>query len=210
MNNLFQENRKILLLLLGLLFLLLLVIFFFFFQPNIQELKSKEGQLRTLENEVANLGTEIENMDEASENENNDLNSVSNKIPMNPAIEGLILTLQEIERISGSSFENISFSYGGTVAQRMVTEEETEEIKTGINLEEKPDNLEVISITITVTSPDYEHFHEFIKQIEEQERLMTVSSLNFQKPAEKEIQIKENQAETITSNVTISTFYYKK
>ncbi|WP_026906455.1 hypothetical protein [Paucisalibacillus globulus] len=233
MNNIFQENKKSFFLLLGLLFLLLIVAYFFFFQPASKELKTREHQSGTLENDNQVLQIEISNAENNSGEELDvDNYLLENKLPLNPEIEDLILTLQEIEFVSGSRFDNISFSYGGSAPQREqeateyeaengteAVEESDNELETDSDVaettqedtmifEEIPGNLQVITVSFSVTSPDYDHFQQFINQIEKQERLMTVTSMDFQKPAERELVIDE-EAETITSEVSVTTFFFE-
>jgi type IV pilus assembly protein PilO len=234
MNNIFQENKKSFFLLLGLLFLLLIVAYFFFYQPKSQEFKKKEGQVEILENDNQVLQIKISNAEHDSGSEVGIENYLlENKLPLKPEIEELILTLQEIELISDSRFDNISFSYGDTAPQReeeetdidkeddSQSEEDTDNetqtdtdtadsetfVENAINFEEIPENLQVITVSFSVTSPDYEHFQQFINLIENQERFMTVTSMDFQKPAEREIVLDED-AETITSDVNVTTFYF--
>ncbi|RLL47868.1 hypothetical protein D8M04_00895 [Oceanobacillus piezotolerans] len=230
MNNLFQENKKPFLLLLGLLFLLIIVFYFLFFQPLMKDLKSKENSLTQLDNEVAVLGIAVKKAEaKVSQDESNiEQLRLADKMPANPELEKLILTLEEIAMVSGSRFDSISFSYDGTVPERASEEEtdetsnqesieetaepsESEEIEEQtevINMEEKPEGLQVVNISMSVISPDYEQFLTFMKEIENQERMMTVSSMDFQQPSESEL-LADEAIESVVSNVNITTFYYE-
>lgn len=237
MNNLFQENKNAFLLILALLFLLLLVFFFLFFQPLSKDLKAKETEAKQVENDIALLEAEVEKVENQDEGKVDFKNlQLAKKMPMDPELENLILTLEEIEMVSESRFESISFSYDGSVPERYVEEvEETEEntedgvsttqeeteaseeeqetaeevSESVIDMEAKPDNLHVITVSMSVTSPDYEQFQTFVQEIEKQERMMMVSSMNFENPAENELVLAEEPSEAMTIEVDITTFYYE-
>ena len=167
MNNLFQENKNALLLILGLLFLLLFVFFFLFFRPLSEDLKAEEKNVKQLENDIALLEVEVAKA-ESTDNVDDKIDTLklAKKMPLDPELKALILTLEEMEAISESRFDNISFSYDGSIPERFVEEEEetegadntadetndeiadeennTEieapEPESVINMEEKPDN----------------------------------------------------------------------
>ncbi|MBS3682031.1 hypothetical protein KGF86_17705 [Ornithinibacillus massiliensis] len=224
MNSLFHENKQSFLLLLALLFILLTVVYFFFYLPMNQELKSKENNMELVEKDVSTLQSEVMKLEEGNQ-AGVEPYMQAEKLPQDPELEKLILTLQEIEFISDSRIDNINFTYGGSKPLRTDVEdeveaepepenqdeelEEVEQVESVIDLVNKPDNLEVISVSMAVNSPDYEHFQLFLNQIEKQERFMTVSSLHFQKPAERELLLEGDSFQTITANVTITTFYYQ-
>ncbi|WP_339214324.1 hypothetical protein [Ornithinibacillus sp. FSL M8-0202] len=228
MNSLFHENKQSFLLLLTLLFILLTVVYFFFYLPMNQELKSKENNLELVEKEVSTLQSEVMKLEEGNQ-AGVEPYMQAEKLPQDPELEKLILTLQEIEFISDSRIDNINFTYGGSETLRTDVEdeveaesesepepeiqdeeqEEMEQVESVMDFANKPDNVEVISVSMAVNSPDYEHFQQFLNQIEKQERFMTVSSLHFQKPAERELLLEGDSFQTITANVTITTFYYQ-
>lgn len=238
MNSQFQEKKGTFFLLLGLIFLLLIVIYFMFFQPLMKESKAKENELSQLESDIQVLKAKIENADKHKV-EGEDIESIklAKRLPLDPETEKLILTLEAIESISNSRFDNITFSYNGSVPERAAendeenggeqeSNQEGEEIESNpedeenaeeeagepqepvIDLQDKPENLQVIQISMDVTSPDYDHFQIFIQEIEKQERMMFVGSLDFQKPAEQELIINEEPTEIIVANVNIVTFFY--
>lgn len=216
MNNQIQEKKGMFFLLLGLFFLLLIVLYFFLYQPLVNELKVKENQVRTTKNEVDILNVRSE---KATTKDDSNLEQLrlQTKLPMSRELESLILTLEEIEAVSNSRVENISFSYDGsmpestTEGENEATEEaENEVTESLIDLEEKPENLHVITISMSVTSPNYDDFQTFIKEIEKQKRMMAVSQLEFEKPAESELLLEKDPDESIILNVAITTFYYEE
>lgn len=218
MNNYFHENKKNAHILLGLFFLLLIVMFFLFLQPLSKELKSTTNLINQTEDDIALLKVQLENADgDTLQSDDLDRLRYANQLPMTPETEEIILMLEEIEFISGSRINDVIFSYDGSLPEQSTTEEDKEVEQEGtedvsqdplIILEEKPEDLQIITLDLSVSSPDYEQFQNFLKEIEKQERMMMVSSMSFQNPAERELLI-ENPNETINANLTISTFYYE-
>lgn len=71
-----------------------------------------------------------------------------------------------------------------------------------------PENLYVMSISLEVTSPNFDEFLELIKLIEANERISIVTNLDFTKPTEEDIYFSDVPLEDIPFNVEIATFYY--
>ena len=105
--------------------------------------------------------------------------------------------------------------------------EENESMEPVINLSEVPEGLQILNITLEISSPDYEHFQALLQEIEKQQRKMIVTNLQFDKPAENELifGIADEEAEevegeaeeadedmfdeTITATMNITTFYFE-
>lgn len=231
MNNQFQENKGMFLLLLSLLFVLLIVCYFIFLQPVQSDKKTKESQLQQGNNDIALLEIQINNERNKDDGFNNmDKFKLAGQLPEDPFIDQLILTLEEIEFVSGSRFEQIQFSYGGSTPERYLGNEEElggeleensneqndthdlveeqEEQAPPFDFEGKPEELQVINISMKVLSTNYDHFQSFIQEIEKQERMMFVSHLNFNHPGEEQLLIEDPPIEEITFDVTLTTFYY--
>lgn len=238
MRNLFQENKNAFLLLLGLLFLLLIIVFIFLYQPVSKELKSLESNAVMLESDIATLKVATENASEEDSEEEVERLKLTNKLPMDIELENIITSLEEMEYISNSRFDHINFTYDGSVPERTMeadeeaegeetdateepaesegTEESSEdnddtveEPESVINMDEKPEQLQVVTISMYVVSPDYEHFQTFLNEVENQKRMMTISSIDFEQPGEFELNFVENPDESIEADVTITTFYYE-
>lgn len=241
MNSQFQEKKGTFLLLLGLLFLLLVVFYFMFFQPLMKESKATENELRQAESDLAIMKAEAEKSRDNVVEEEMDIETMklAQRLPKEAAIDELILALEEIETISGSRFEGISFAYDGSVPERSAEEEEEDDasqessedetnktleekqaeeqeetqdeaLESAINLSEKPESLHVITVSMNVTSPDYDHFQIFLQEIEKQHRMMFVNGMDFVLPGEEELLLAENPNELVSANVNITTFYYEE
>lgn len=77
-----------------------------------------------------------------------------------------------------------------------------------LKLEKKPKNLHTISMRIDVSSPDYAHFDQLIKEIEKLERVTLVNTLEFENPAEADLIMNDNPDQSIDCTVELMTFYY--
>jgi hypothetical protein len=222
MNNIFQEKRSAFILLVGLLFVLLIVIYFAFLKPFTDELKGKESSSLDLQDEIARLEKEMSRLDDIENELAIEQISLQKKIPLTEELEKLVLTLGEIELVSLSHIETIEFHYDGSLPttdflveteadNEAASDEETEhstEANPAIDFSEKPASLEIITIRMDVVSPTYEDFLHFITEIEKQERIMSISRLQFEKPGEEELIIAEESNEAIIYNVELITFYY--
>nr|WP_106784528.1 potassium transporter [Lysinibacillus timonensis] len=71
-----------------------------------------------------------------------------------------------------------------------------------------PPELKMISFSLEIESPDYNHLMQFIDEIENLERIMKVDSINFSLPGE-EVNFQEDVPESITASIQVTTFYYE-
>ena len=234
MNNIFQENKQAFLLLLGLLFILIIVAYFLFYQPLTKERDSAVEQETALQAEIESLNAKVIQNEQTEVDENEYENMIlAKKMPSTPELEEFLLTLNEIELVSGSRIENLGFSYDGSLPERFIDEEEdvddeaTEnpneelvseedlveervvEVNPIFEMEGMPENLRLITVRIEVFSPDYNQFQAFLTEIEKQQRIMMVNQLEFEKPAEQELVIDDSEDETIRTVVDVTTFYYE-
>lgn len=207
LSNLFQENKKSVLSLLVLLYVLLTVVFFLFYRPNSVDLKSKKAEQKSLTEEIDLLNAQIEQSKANEEADKEKQLERAKSLPMTPEVNQMILTLEEIEANSESSLQRIGFFYDGALPELPLEEGTTEEAssteKPVINLEDKPENLQVITMDVLVTSPSYNHFHTLVKEIEAQERMMIVSTMNFDQTTDDE------SGQSVSAVITLSTFYYE-
>jgi len=74
---------------------------------------------------------------------------------------------------------------------------------------EKPEGLQVISVRVTAASPSLEEFVNFLKAIEQSERLSIVSQLRFNHPTEHDEYFADEPQTDITFEIELTTFYYE-
>src|SRR5690625_5083 len=74
---------------------------------------------------------------------------------------------------------------------------------------EKPEGLQDISVRFTAASPSLEDFVNFLKAIEQSERLSIVSQLRFNHPTEHDEYFADEPQTDITFEIELTTFYYE-
>lgn len=225
MNNIFEENRNAFLMLSGLLFVLLIVLYFAFISPLLSDLKDERANHIDLQNEIAVLEKQIQQIDETQEELTQEQLELQKKVPLTRELEEIVLILQDIELQSSSLIELIDFYYDSSLptpdfsheldadeviegANDTESEENSDKESQTIKLKEKPESLQVITISMEITSQSYDDFLQLIKEIEQQERIMSVSKLQFEKTSD--FTVKDEQDELITHKVELMTFYYKE
>lgn len=167
-------------------------------------------------------------------------------MPLSRQLDELILSLQEIEMVSGSQIASINFNnYDGGLTEADGTynnnettdgtdeataddtnnndeltdskddptmnetdENQSDEQATNETVTNLPTNVKLITINLSVTSPDFEHFQLFLQELEKLERITRVDTLTFTKPAERELLYEKDGSQAVTADVQITTFYY--
>lgn len=243
MNDFIQERKSLVILLIVILFLLLGLIYFYKVKPLKDDENFAKSSIQQLESEIQILQAQLDSNqpDPTDRDENQYL--LERKMPLDRSIDDLILSLQEIEMVSESRIENISFNnYDGGLSeadQVIEREEEEEAAEEDVdetegdeaaetenldieNFEETteppvsdvadhlPTNVKLITVNLSVISPNFEKFELFLKEIEKLERITRVDTLSFSKPGEEELLSTGEEADEamITTNVQITTFYY--
>lgn len=216
MNNIFQEKRNIFLLLVGLLFMLCMVLYFAFLSPLLGDMKQKEQSIESLQADVAVLEKRVEKLGENQENFEKEHALLQKKIPFTRKLDEIVLILQDIERQSSSLIKSVDYQYESSFPTAIFSKElevneedqsvgkSDEGVLPTIDFGEKPESLQIFTIQMDVSSPTYEDFLQFITDIEQQERIMSVSRLRVDKPTEAEL----SEDEMVTYNVELITFYY--
>lgn len=75
-------------------------------------------------------------------------------------------------------------------------------------LNEKPEELHVMTVRVVATSPDFDEFVELLKRIEQNERINIVTSLRFTTPTEEDIYFSDNPIDDIPFEAELTTFYF--
>lgn len=263
MSDFFQEKRKIVLFIGIILFLLLGLLYFYLIMPLKDDANAAEQNVKQLETEVKTLENRV-NQNETDQPENTA--KLEKKMPLSRQLDELILSLQEIEMVSGSQIASINFNnYDGGLTEADGTNEnnestdgtdeataddtnnnneatdgtdeattnETDENQSDEQATEDknsddngsdtndesgqatdetvtnlPTNVKLITINLSVASPNFEHFQLFLQELEKLERITRVDTLTFTKPAERELLYEKDGSQAVTADVQITTFYY--
>ncbi|WAA08876.1 hypothetical protein [Fervidibacillus albus] len=228
MNELLGEKKKVALFLIIILFLILGLLYVYVLLPVKNEVEQKESSFRQLESEVLMLQTEL------NQQEDLDLANtffLEKTLPRSRAIDELVLDLQQIEYVSNSRIEAIDFSnYDGSFSDldlpetfeesEQGTDETADSENNSTNIDDDaansavtytntlPENVKFITLQLSVTSPDFDHFFTFLEEVEKLERVVNVDQLTFSKPGEQELLSDEPDAEFIRTDMQLTTFYY--
>ncbi|WP_368974243.1 hypothetical protein NST61_13250 [Caldifermentibacillus hisashii] len=243
MSDFFQEKRKIVFFIGIILFLLLGLLYFYLIMPLKDDANAAEQNVKQLETEVEALENRL-NQNESDQPENTA--KLEKKMPLSRQLDELILSLQEIEMVSGSQIASINFNnYDGGLTEADGTynnnettdgtdeataddtnnndeltdskddptmnetdENQSDEQATNETVTNLPTNVKLITINLSVTSPDFEHFQLFLQELEKLERITRVDTLTFTKPAERELLYEKDGSQAVTADVQITTFYY--
>lgn len=245
MSDFFQEKRKIVLFIGIILFLLLGLLYFYLIMPLKDDANAAEQNVKQLETEVKALENRL-NQNESDQPENTA--KLEKKMPLSRQLDELILSLQEVEMVSGSQISSITFNnYDGGLTEADGTNDNNESTDSADNpatnepddnhsdnqaaadqsngdnesdtndeseqatdetITNLPTNVKLITINLSVASPDYEHFQLFLQELEKLERITRVDTLTFTKPAERELLYEKDGSQAIKAEVQITTFYY--
>ncbi|WP_050632290.1 type 4a pilus biogenesis protein PilO [Bacillus andreraoultii] len=246
MSDFLQEKKKIVLFIAIILFLLLGLAYLYLITPIKDDVASSKNNVNQLEAEIKSLKAQ-EKQEPTKEN----TAKLEKKMPTSRSIDELLRHLQEIELISDSRIDSVSFNnYDGELSETDVAieketknqedtkagdestdgkedEQAVDEDDNGSDTGEKnaedteippesdlandtnlPSNVKLITLNLSVISPDFEHFQQFLQELEKLERITRVDTMNFTKPAERELLYEEDGTESITMDVQITTFYY--
>lgn len=226
MNEYFQENKRSLFILTGLFFILVVVLYFVLLRPLVAGLSSKERAISSANDEIQILEKKLENFELEIVDMDIEQIKLENKIPRERELDEYILSLQQLEVTTNSKIEKIEFMYDSNleeIEEEEDVEEETEENEAEEEIEdteadekitidpeiinEKPDDLQVMTVRLTAASPEFEDFVELLEVIENQERISIVSKLKFLKPTEYDLYFEDIQT-AIAFEAELTTFYY--
>lgn len=238
MNDYIQENKRAVILLTVVLFLLTIVLYYFLLRPQMIDLSNKRDDVEAMEEQLRELEQKITSYQENGLDIEVEQLLLEKKVPTERKLDEYIISLQRLESITDCKIEKIEFVYDsnfeideetseGTEEGSEVTEEnseeneaedvleenENDESEDEINvdpviLNEKPEELQIITVKLTAISPDFEDFIKLLELIENDERISIVTNLQFNKLTEDDIFLVENPLDIIPFEAELTTFYY--
>ena len=227
-------------LIVSLVLALLFAIYYYVLLPKQHEADIVEISVNSLRSEISTLNEQIASIQEEQSHESSNEFALRKKVPDNREIDELLLNIEEIEYVSGSRIQNISFNnYDSLVSasgltdpnavtateenadgqteaseeQATDTTSETEEqmptmpVST-IAVESLPTNLKLVTFEVDVASPNYEKLQQFVKEIEQLERVMHIDTIEYALPGE-ENTYGENASDIVSATIQVTTFYYE-
>ena len=219
---------------------LLFAVYYYVVLPKQDEADMMESSVGSLHSEIATINEQITSIQEEQSRESSNEFALRKKVPDNREIDELLLNIEEIEYVSGSRIQSISFNnYDSLVSasgltdpnavtateenaegqteaseeQATDTTSETEEqtpptLVSTIAVESLPVNLKLVTFEVGVESPNYEKLQQFIKEIEQLERVMHIDTIKYTLPGE-ENTYAENASDIVTATIQVTTFYYE-
>lgn len=238
MNDYIQENKRAVILLTVVLFLLTIVLYYFLLRPQMIDLSNKRDDVEAMEEQLRELEQKITSYQENGLDIEVEQLLLEKKVPTERKLDEYIISLQRLEAITDSKIEKIEFVYDSNFeideetsegteegsedteenseeneAEDVLEENENDESEDEINvdpviLNEKPEELQIITVKLTAISPDFENFIKLLELIENDERISIVTNLQFNKLTEDDIFLVENPLDIIPFEAELTTFYY--
>ena len=215
---------------------LLFAIYYYVLLPKQSEAGMIESSVNSLRSEISTLNEQIASVQESQSNADSNEFSLRKKLPNNREIDELLLNIEEIEYVSGSRIQSISFNNydslvsastltdpnavtetgenaeGQTEASEEQTSETTEQVTAApvstIAVESLPPNLKLITFNVDVESPNHGNVQQFIKEIEKLERVMHIDTVDYDLPGEENTYV-EDASDIIAASIQVTTFYYE-
>ncbi|WP_077618958.1 hypothetical protein [Bacillus sinesaloumensis] len=195
--------------------------YFMLVNPVNQKIAQLENSLKT-EQRLLELVSERQQNDEPVVSST----EIQKKIPVIPLVEQLILDIERAETLSESKVINMSYSESQFVpnpeeitedvnAENTVdtdqenTQDETKQPEETATIDpELVEGLGVITVTLSVESPNYRELEKFLSVVEHQTRITKVDTLSF--TGTSELTSADQVPAPLVYNVTISSFYAPK
>lgn len=233
MNSISSSKNGTLLLVIALAMALLFAIYYYVVKPKQDDAQAIHSEVNNLKAEILSLEqTLVEAQSQQSSTNVNEF-TLRKKVPDNRAIDSLILSIEEIEFVTGSRIQSVEFNNydilvsdsgyldptasaetemeEGTEPTAPATEdgvESTELPVSTIAVETLPPSLKLVTFNVNVASPNDVRLQQFIKEIEKLERVMHIDTIDFSLPGE-EAAFSEGATDVVTASIQITTFYYE-
>ena len=215
---------------------LLFAVYYYIVLPKQEEVDMLESSVNSLRSEDSTLNEQIVSIQEELSRESANEFALRKKVPDNREIDELLLNIEEIEYVSGSRIQSIRFNnYDSLVSTSGLTDpnattateengigqaeagEEQEADTTNqvpttrvstIAVESLPVNLKLVTFEVNVESPNYDKLQQFIKEIEQLERVMHIDKISYSLPGE-EHTYAEDASDIVSATIQVTTFYYE-
>lgn len=238
MNSITSSKNSTILLLTALIAAILFAVYYYLLTPKLEAVEEKESAISSLNQEIKGVQEQIAVMGQTQQSSVSNSILLRKKVPQTRAIEKVLLDIAEIEAVTGTLVETISFNnYDSTVIDSTITdpnapkvdegavqdttqtdagateeqstETATEELPVStIAKESLPQELKLVTFNIEIAALNLEALKEFLLEIEKIERIMKIDSLDISSTGEED-QFKDDSDQTPTATIQITTFYYE-
>ena len=221
----------------ALVFALLFAVYYYVVLPKQDEAEAKQNEVNTLHSEIASMKEQLTLIEEGSNSSVHNEFAIRKKLPASREIDQLLLSLEETEYISNTRITGISFNnYDDLVSASGFTEpnatsetegasgetsvsgiddesaigetdqQETLPVST-MSVEALPVNLKLITFQIDIESPDDEQLQQFLKEIEQMERVMHIDTIEYSLPGEEDM-LTDEVSTIVSASIQVTTFYF--
>lgn len=229
MNNIVSSKRTSHVLLGVFILVLFLALYYYLLFPKKTEIAMKETALLSIDADIQSLQAQIEASSWNGQSAESDF-ILLKKLPLSRELDQIILSIEEIELISDSQIQSVTFNnydeilLDSELAQSTQQTEETQNETTDgtvtadselvtdpvsqLDVTSLPPDLKLITFNINVSTKNYEQLKIFIGELEQLERVFKIEGVNFTLPGEVEFASEEDIDLAINADILLTTFYY--
>ncbi|MEG0258619.1 MAG: potassium transporter [Lysinibacillus sp.] len=227
MNSISSSKNSAILLLIALIAAILFAVYYYVVTPKLDEVEAKEASISTLNDEITSIKGQITTIETKQQAAASNTLAMRKKVPQKRVIENVILNIEEIEAVTGTRIETIEFNnYDSLVLDSAITDPNAPVVEEGQptdeNAEEKPaepptstiakeslpPELKLVTFSIEVAALDFESLQDFLKEIENIERVMKIDTFDFSLPGEDD-KYQKDADPTVTATIQVTTFFYE-
>ncbi|MCU9614018.1 type 4a pilus biogenesis protein PilO [Caldibacillus lycopersici] len=213
MTNFIEEKKKLVILILVIMFLLIGLFYVNKVMPIKKEAAHARRDLETIEEDIDILETQMKTEDE--EQADNDF-QLERKMPTSRKLDDVLLSLKKIETDSSSQITTMSFIENSELLENELSLSDVENGTTNVtettdvgnesqaNIQNSLQQLKLITINLSVTSPSFGQFQQFLQGIEQMERITKVDNVTFTTNSNEN----NPKNQQISTNIQITTFYF--
>ena len=122
---------------------------------------------------------------------------------------GLGETEEEMQTDGTTGEAPVDGTTGDTVTGESADTEQEETVPVStMSAEALPTNLKLITFQIDIESPDNERLQQFIKEIEQLERIMHIDTIEYSLPGEEDA-FSEEASTIVSASIQVTTFYFE-
>lgn len=163
-------------------FLLLWFIYVYFLQPKKDQLSQMQAQVQMEQKSLAMLNQKYLS-------HQNDLGKGSKilqqQLPVEPLVDQFLLQMEKAEIMSDSQITAVSVSdVNPTESTNAKGQAKPQSSTSGDKAKQLPEQLQKVTLQISVNSADYSKMRQFLNVVEEQNRIATIDSISFSEKTE--------------------------
>lgn len=204
---------------------LLGALYYYVILPKTEKVTALESSIQQLETTLSETKEAITAYDE-TDIDAGAVARLQKQVPKARGVEYILRDLEDIEMLTRSRIENISFSeYDAPMIERKLgltetSEEELDaklaneayeedEVVYNAALAEAPEGLQIITYQVDLLTPDYKTLRTFIREVEGLQRIVKVDTIQLTQPGE-EVKFEEVVDYTVSASLQLTTFFYQK